>query len=126
LAQFKSPVKSFLPHTIWVINLFVFIFLIWWAPWEFRDAQWIFPRYTYVLIAPTLLYFACSLLMPQQPGGTEVDLEEYFFQIRRPPFISYFLTTLVIMIDGNLLADDLLWHGGRFGNPAMLGLAVCT
>ena len=55
LAQLPHPVRMFLPHTIWVLNLFVFVFLIWWASWEFRYVDWSFPFYAYMLIAPTLL-----------------------------------------------------------------------
>ena len=49
---------------IWVFNLFIYIFLIWWATWEFRAVDWTFPQYAYLLIAPTLLFFVCSLLIP--------------------------------------------------------------
>ena len=124
IAQSTSSIKPFLPHTVWVFNLFIFIFLIWWASWEFRDNEWTFPQYAYMLVAPTLLYFACSLLVPQQLDGGEVSMESHFFRIRRPLFVSYFFAALAVMVDGNLLADEPLWHTGRFGHVAMLGLAI--
>ena len=124
LSQSRFRVTSFLPHTLWVINLFVFIFLIWWATWEFRDIAWSFSRYVYVLIAPTLVYFACSLLMPQQLDGPEVRLEDHFRRIRKPLFGTFALATIVVMVDGNVLADEPFWHGGRAGNFIMLGLAA--
>lgn len=123
IAQSKSTVRFFLPHSIWVIILFVFIFLVWWVSWEFRNIQWTFPRYAYMILAPTLLYFACSLVMPQHIDGPEFSLEEHFFQIKRPLFISFALTTLVVMIDGDVLGDEPIWHTGRMGNLAMLCLA---
>ena len=64
LTQSSATIRSFLPHSIWVLNLFVFIFLVWWATWEFRDIEWSFPKYVYMLIAPTALFFTCSLLLP--------------------------------------------------------------
>ena len=79
IAQSTSTIRPFLPHSVWVFNLFIFIFLIWWASWEFRDTQWTFPQYAYMLIAPTLLFFACSLLVPQELEGEEVSMEEHFF-----------------------------------------------
>lgn len=123
IAQSKFTIRTFLPHSIWVFNLFVFIFLVWWVTWEFREVQWTFPRYAYMLMAPTLLYFACSLVMPQQIDGPEFSMEEHFFQIQRPLFISFFLTILVVMIDGDVMGKEPLWHSGRFANLAMLGLA---
>jgi hypothetical protein len=124
IAQSGTKIRPFFPHWIWVINLFVFIFLIWWASWEFRDVQWTFPLYAYMLLAPTLLYFACSLLVPQHFEGTQISMEEHFFKIRRPLLGSFFFATLVVMVDGDLLNYEPLWHSGRFGNLAMLGLAI--
>ena len=124
MAQSKSEIRFFLPHSIWIINLFVFIFLVWWVNWEFRETQWTFPRYAYMVLAPTLLYFACSLLMPQQTNDPEIKMDEHFFQIRRPLFISFALATLVVMIDGDVLGEEPLWHTGRVGNLAMLVLAI--
>ena len=38
---------------VWVLNLFAFVFLVWWAGWEFRAVEWTFPLYAYALVAPT-------------------------------------------------------------------------
>jgi anaerobic C4-dicarboxylate transporter len=123
IAQTKFAIRFSLPHSIWVINLFVFIFLVWWVSWEFRDIQWTFPRYAYMILAPTLLYFACSLVMPQRIDGPELNMDEHFFRIRRPLFISFALATLVVMVDGDVLKKEPLFHSGRIGNLAMLALA---
>lgn len=124
IAQSTATIRLFLPHTCWVIILFVFIFLIWWASWEFRAVQWTFPKYAYMLIAPTLLYFTCSLLIPRELPGTEVSLEQHFFRVRRPLFAAYFLAALAVIVDGNLLADEPLWHEARFGHIALLAMAI--
>ena len=126
IAQSTTKICPFLAHSVWVFNIFIFIFLIWWATWEFRDIQWTFPQYAYMLIAPTLLFFACSLLVPQQLQGPEVSMEEHFFRVRRPLFIAYFFAALAVMVDGNLLSDEPLWHEGRHGQIAVLGLAIAA
>ena len=77
-----------------------------------------------MVLAPTLLYFACSLLMPQRVDDPEFCLDEHFGQIRRPLFSSFALTTLVVMVDGDVLGEEPLWHAGRIGNLAMLFLAI--
>lgn len=124
VAQSTARIRYFFPHSLWVVNLFLFIFLIWWASWEFRDIEWTFPKYAYMLIAPTLLYLSCSLLIPQQLSAETANLEEHFFRIRRPLFASYFLAALTVMIDGNLLSDEVLWHDGRYGQAAVLVAAI--
>ena len=116
VAQSTTAIRYYFPHA--------FIFLIWWASWEFRDIQWTFPGYAYMLIAPTLLYFSCSLLIPQQINDENADLEMHFFRIRRPLFASYFLAALTVMVDGNLLSDEAIWHSGRYGQAAVLVAAV--
>ncbi len=124
VAQSEISVSYFLPHSLWIFNLFIYIFLIWWASWEFRDVQWTFPKYAYMLIAPTLLFFACSLLIPQRFERGSSSLETHFFKIRRPLFLSYFFASLAVMIDGNLLGQEPVWHSGRWAHIALLSLAI--
>ena len=124
IAQSTLTIRPFLPHTIWVINVFIAIFLTWWSSWEFRSVQWSFPQYVYMLIAPTLLFFTCSLLIPQQFQGSEISMEEHFYRIRRPLFGSIFFAALAVTIDGNLLADEPIWHEGRYGHLVLLGLLI--
>ncbi len=120
IAQSPGETRAYLAHTIWVLNLFVFIFLVWWAGWEFRAVEWTFPQYGYVLVAPTLLYFACSLLVPQNIGENLLDLETHFFRIRRPLCWSFFLASAFAAADGNVLSDEPLWHEGRYGHLLIL------
>ena len=124
LAQTPTPIRSYFAHTLWVIFFFLYIFLIWWATWEFRSVTWTFPQYGYMLIAPTLLFFACSLLIPQRIGDKEVDLEAHFFQVRRPLFWSFLLASVAIIVDGNLLVEEPIWHRGRIGHVVLLGAAI--
>jgi hypothetical protein len=77
-----------------------------------------------MVLAPTFLYFACSLVMPQRIDDPEFKMDGHFFRIRRPLFMSFALTTLVVMVDGDVLGEEPLWHTGRIGNIAMLVLAV--
>lgn len=124
LVQNPYPVRTFAPHTIWTINLFIFIFLVWWASWEFRDIEWTFPMYAYMLIAPTLLYLASSLLIPQRLRDDRVDLELHFFRIRRLFLGAYLLGALAVMVDGNILSDEAIWHSGRIAHFVMIGAAI--
>jgi hypothetical protein len=124
IAQSPVPVQHYLPHSIWIFNLFLFIFLIWWATWEFRTVDWTFPQYAYLLIAPTLLFFVCSLLTPLNFEHGTVDIEAHFSRVQRPFFATYFLAVLVVVVDGNLLSDEAMWHSGRYGHVLLLTSAV--
>ena len=119
-AQSTASVRSYHPHSVWVLIMFVMIYANWWANWEFRSVAWTLPMYAYMLIAPTLAFFACTLLIPQSFEHHEVDLEEHFFRIRRPFFRAVFVFTLAILIDGSLVDTEPVWHPGRIGHAAML------
>ena len=124
MAQSTALVRGYLPQKIWMFNLFLLIFLVWWATWEFRDVDWTFPQYAYLLVAPTLLFFVCSLLTPRQFGRDTVDIEVHFRRVQRPFFGTYFFALVAVIIDGNILSDEPLWHVGRYGHVVLLGAAI--
>ena len=51
--------------TLWAVFLFVLSIGHWWSLWGMRDANWTFPAFFFVLIPPTLLFLAVSLLVPE-------------------------------------------------------------
>ena len=99
MAQSPSTIKGYLPQKIWIFNLFLFVFLIWWATWEFRTVDWTFPQYAYLLVAPTLLFFVCSLLTPLHFELEETDIEAHFMRVKRPFFATYLLAVVAVVID---------------------------
>jgi hypothetical protein len=124
MAQSSSTIQGYLPQKIWIFNLFLFIFLIWWASWEFRSVDWTFPQYAYLLIAPTLLFFVSSLLTPLHLEGDGADLEAHFIRVKRPFFATYFLAVVAVIVDGNILSNEPVWHSGRYGHVALLAASV--
>ena len=120
LAQSSVRIRPYLAHSVWALILFVMIFANWWANWEFRSMAWTLPMYAYMLIAPTLFFFACTLLVPQDFEHDEVDLAEHFLRIRQPFLWAFFVASFAIPIDGSLLADEPLWHPGRIGHAAIV------
>jgi len=115
MATAEGQVRTFIAHTLWVVILFTSIFLAWWATWEFREVAWTFPRYSYLLLAPTSLYFACSLVMPEpsRDGDGDVDLEAHFFRVRRPLMWTFLVFTVVVVLDGPYLGTEPLVHPVR-------------
>ena len=124
VAQSSATFRPFFAHSVWVLVLFVFIFLVWWATWEFRSVDWTFPKYAYMLVTPTLMFFACSLLVPADLDAKEVDLEAHFFRIRKPLLWSFLLASAAAFIDGSVLRDEGLWYPGRIGQAVVVGASV--
>ena len=73
-----------------------------------------------MLIAPTLVFFTCSLLIPKETTKQELDLEVHFLRIRRPFLWSFALATFVAVMDGSVLADEPLWFPTRIGHVALV------
>ena len=82
VAQSSAAFRTFFAHSVWVVVLFAFIFLVWWATWEFRSIDWTFPKYVYMLITPTLLFFACSLIVPANLDGSVLSGETLCYPSR--------------------------------------------
>ena len=130
LTQTETTIRWFIPHAVWVAWLFTLIPLSWWAGWEHRDIQWVFPKFLYTLITPIFFYFATSLIIPQRVEGQEFDLEKYFFKIRRPVLLSVFVAMLAQYADGPLLSNEPVWFPLRIVQLvvlcAILGGAFAT
>lgn len=120
LAQADATIRWYLPHTIWIAILFVWVTLVWWSVWEFRLIDWTFPSYLYMLVAPTLVFFTCSLLIPKELRKEVLDLEEHFLRIRRPFLWSFAAATIVAVMDGFVLADEPLWFPTRIGHVVLV------
>ena len=103
LARESRLVSTFAPHTIWVITLILAHFLQWWAVWDLRAVEWNYARFLVALAPPLMLFFATSLVFPGAPGGAVVDLEEYFFQIRRWLMLSYACLGIVWFLVGPIV-----------------------
>lgn len=113
LAQTEATIQWFLPHTLWIVILFMSILVTWWAGWEFRAVVWVFPKYLYMLITPVSFFFTSSLIIPQSTDAQEVNLEKHFFKIRAPALWAYFIGLLAQFADGPLLASEPMWFPGR-------------
>lgn len=120
IAHSKAPVKPYTAHTLWVFIIFVYVFLVWWATWEFRDIEWTFAKYLFMILGPTFLYVACSLIMPRDIGDEPIDMEAHFFRVRKPLYWSFLLGSLAAVTDGYFLSDEPAWHQGRIGHIVAL------
>ncbi len=107
LAQHRQRLRPYLPHTLWVVVIFLFSFLHWWSLWDFRDLSWNSAMFFFSLGGPLLLFFSVTLLNPE-PRGTEevIDLEAHFREVR-VLFLSAVLGGLLFLtFDGPLFGTE--------------------
>ena len=87
-SEFVRSSRVYLGHSFWVLALFLVHVQLWWAMWDLHDrASWTFLTFLYLLLGPTLLFFATNLLLPRT-ATESMDWESHFFAVRRWFFAS--------------------------------------
>ena len=124
LMQRRARVKFFLPHGIWVVNLFLLTFLHWWSLWTFRDLPWNFAMFFYSLVGPSLMFFLATMLSPRDRSSETIDLMAHFLNIRQF-FLSVFMIMLVMFtFDGPLFGTEELFNPLRSAQLFLFAMAA--
>lgn len=103
LVKARLRVSAFLPHTIWIALLFLLVLQHWWAQWDFRGVDWTYATFLYVVLGPTLLFLAVSLLVPETSGDAPIDVRNHFLGVRRLFMLVMLAFVLVTWFDGLLI-----------------------
>jgi hypothetical protein len=124
LMQQRARVRFFLPHSIWVVNLFLITFVHWWSLWTFRDLSWNFAMFFYSLLGPSLMFFATTMISPRERNAEVIDVMEHFLNIRQ-----YFLSVFIIMLilftfDGPLFGTEEAFNALRATQLFLFAIAV--
>jgi hypothetical protein len=82
--------------------------------WLFRDIDWHFATYFYMIIEPAVMFVACSLIFPQRLDLHGSDLERHYFKIRVPLLISLLVLGFLVFADGVMLGIEAVWHELRY------------
>jgi hypothetical protein len=107
---------------IWAASLFLVAAIYWWSMWDLRSVQWRFHYFFYMLLAPTLLHVAASLLVSTEggeAGGMSMPFE--FERIRVPFMIVMALFSIVVTWKGLIVGAEAVWTAYR---PLQLWIIV--
>jgi hypothetical protein len=120
LVETRYQVRAFLPHSLWYLNLFLFIFLHWWSLWGFRELDWNWLMFFYGLLAPTLLFFAATLITPQQRIDEAIDLRVHYRDTRRVFLLVMIAATVFSALDGPVYGVESLFNNLRFAQALLV------
>ena len=124
LTQQRERVRFFLPHSIWVANLFLITFVHWWSLWTFRELSWNFAMFFYSLLGPSLMFFAATMLSPRDRSSETIDVMAHFLNIRQF-FLSVFMIMLVLFtFDGPLFGTEELLNALRAAQLFLFAMAA--
>jgi len=104
MLQARSLRRLYWVHTIWIINLFLYLVIAWWIFYRWRNQQpWTFLLFVFVLISPTILYLASLLLFPRESDAAlAIDYKTHYYANHRAFFILFGLFTPVDVVDSLL------------------------
>jgi len=94
---------------MWAASLFLVAAIYWWSLWDLRGAQWRFHHFFYLLLAPTLLHVAASLLVSAEPAARHDDMLAEFERIRVPFMIVMCTFSVLVAYDGWIVGAERLW-----------------
>jgi hypothetical protein len=103
LVKNRGRVAPSPPLTLWLVFLFLLSLSLWWSQYDFLDIEWTYLSFLYVVLGPTILFFLVALLVPDDPGGREVDLDRHFEAVRTVFLVLLLVYALVTWFDGPLL-----------------------
>jgi Na+/melibiose symporter-like transporter len=87
--QHQDRIRFSWTHAVWAGLLFLWFVGLWWISWGLRhvDAErWSYFTLIYLLVGPSLMYLATTLLLPDVPDGGELDLGGRFDGVGRAFF----------------------------------------
>ena len=96
--------------TDWIAVLFLYVPGYWWSLWDFRDVEWTFPSFFFLLLMPTCMYIAMNLLgeaLVSDDGTSRIDA---FESVRIPFFVSITVMQVTGALDGWLLSVEPLMN----------------
>jgi hypothetical protein len=98
---------------VWAASLFLVGAQYWWSLWDFRNVEWRYPHFLYLLIAPTLLHIAASLLVSTDAVERGASLQSEFERIRVPFMVVMAAFSVVVAFDGWILGVEPVWTDFR-------------
>jgi hypothetical protein len=111
-------------HALWMFVVFQLQVQLAWGLWGLRSkAEWQYPEFLLLLLAPVLLYLAAAVIFPSI--GTDASLDSHLMRRRRPFFL---LLTGYVFVAGLfswlLFGEDLTLASAVIRLPALAILAT--
>jgi hypothetical protein len=94
---------------VWAASLFLVAAIYWWSLWDLRAATWRFHHFFYLLLAPTLLHVAASLLISSDPADLTDGSRAGFERIRVPFMLVMTAFSIIVMLDGWIVGTERAW-----------------
>ena len=78
LVRHPGGVKLYLPFCIWLVNLLLLHFLLWWSFWDVRGVDWNYARFLMAILQPLAIFLITTILIPADNGSGLLSLHNRF------------------------------------------------
>ena len=120
LVEARGHAKPYWVHSLWVLNVFIYTMLIWWATFRWSTVErWNFFVFLFVLLAPIVLYLLGVLLFPEEitPG---TDMRKHFESVAPSFFTLLAALPLIDIVDTLLKGWDHFLRQSPLYLPGLL------
>ncbi len=118
-----DPERAYWVHALLVITMLALTSLIWWGLWYSRDTQWSYLAFAYnLLIGPGIVYFAATVLIPDNPRRIR-SWRDHYYRSHRMFYGAFAIMDVLLFLGSLLFAGTPLWHFTRILQAA--SMAVC-
>lgn len=95
LIQHREQVRLYVPHSMWAVNVLLYILMIWWGMYYWNQHEdWFAYEYLFITLYAIVLFFLASMLYPWDMEK-DIDLDAYFYRNRRWFFGTLFIGWLI-------------------------------
>ena len=123
LVRYPAGLRFYLPFGIWLVNLLLLHFLLWWSFWDIRSVDWNYARFLVAILQPLSIFLITTILIPLQGGTEPVSLRDRFHEGRRWFFAVFLFAEMLFILDGPLaFGNERLWMIYRV--PQLIIVAV--
>jgi hypothetical protein len=104
--HYRRSLKLFWVHTLWAINILIYIVIIWWGMfWWSKQVNWSFFEFLLLLLYAIALFLAASLLFPWDLSR-DFDFEVHFNETRVWFFAVFFFAWCLDIPETVLKAEE--------------------
>ncbi len=101
------PIKLDAIYLIWIVSVLIMLVSFWWTEFKFQDSvtEWTFGLYLFLVALAISLFLLAVVLVPPGMKGVD-DSYEYFMAGRRWFFGTFFVVTVLDLVDTSLKGVD--------------------
>ena len=101
------PIKLDAIYLTWIVSVLLMLVSFWWTEFKFQDSvtEWTFGLYLFLVALAISLFLLAVVLVPPGMKGVD-DSYEYFMAGRRWFFGTFFVVTVLDLVDTSLKGVD--------------------